>query len=112
MFTSTEIPTAVPECPLIQYIEIGTMGLIQCSFDEHFLAVTWYNVNERKPILLYKDGEKSGDGYYSGEFDIHLNGSLVIQMVAMEHESIYSVSKVISTSEPTDSYDISVYTTG
>lgn len=103
---------AVPECPLIQYIEIGTRGLVQCSFNEGFLAVTWYNVNQGKPILLYKDGVKSGDGYYTGEFDIHPNGSLVIHNVGVEHESVYRISKAISVSEPTVSYAISVYTTG
>lgn len=111
-FIPTEMLYAVPECPLKQYIGIGTMGLVQCSFNESFLAVTWYNVNERRPILLYKDGVKSGDGYHSGEFDIHPNGSLVINNVGVEHESVYSVSKAISASEPTVSYAISVYTTG
>ncbi|PIK53673.1 hypothetical protein BSL78_09439 [Apostichopus japonicus] len=108
---STEIPIAVPECSLIQYLDIGKSGLIQCSFNESFDVVTWYNVNERRPILLYHDGVKSGEGYTSGEFDIHANGSLVIETVAVEHEAVYTVTRAMSSAVSAVSYDISVYTT-
>ncbi|PIK52556.1 putative NLR family CARD domain-containing protein 4 [Apostichopus japonicus] len=63
-----------------------------------------------KPILLYKDGVKTGDGFDSGEFDIYPNGSLVIRTVATKYEAVYTVSKVISSLELPVSYDISVQT--
>lgn len=110
--TFTEIPTEVPECSLIQYLEIGKSGLIQCSFNGSFSVVAWYNVDEMRSILLYQDGVKSGDGYESGEFDIHANGSLVIQSVTVEHEAVYSVTRAISSAVSAVSYDIRVYTTG
>ncbi|PIK42853.1 putative NLR family CARD domain-containing protein 4 [Apostichopus japonicus] len=109
--TFTEIPTAVPECSLIQYLEIGKSGLIQCSFNGSFSLVAWYNLDKMRSILLYHDGVKSGDGYESGEFDIHANGSLVIQSVTVEHEAVYSVTRAISSAVSAVSYDISVYTT-
>ncbi|PIK47939.1 hypothetical protein BSL78_15209 [Apostichopus japonicus] len=118
MFTSAEfteftshIPFGLSECSLVQYLEIGTMGIVQCSFNENYLAVAWYNVNEMKPILLYKDGVKTGDGFDSGEFDIYPNGSLVIRTVAIKYEAVYTVSKVITSLELPVSYDIRVQTT-
>lgn len=65
-----------------------------------------------RPILLYLNGVKSGGGYDSGEFDIHPNGSLIIETVTVKHESVYTVTKLITSSDPILSYDISVYTTG
>ncbi|XP_071810674.1 uncharacterized protein [Apostichopus japonicus] len=109
--TYTEIPFEAPECSLIEYLEIGTMGLIECSFNENYLAVTWYHVKEKKPIFLYKDGVKSGDCYGSGKYDIYPNGSLLIRAVAAKDESVYTVSKAISSLELPESYDISVQTT-
>ncbi|PIK62864.1 hypothetical protein BSL78_00198 [Apostichopus japonicus] len=104
-------PFGLSECSLVQYLEIGRMGLVHCSFKENYLAVAWYNVNEMKPILLYKDGVKTGDGFDSGEFDIYPNGSLVIRNVTMNYESVYTVSKILSRLELPVSYDINVHTT-
>ncbi|PIK55939.1 hypothetical protein BSL78_07167, partial [Apostichopus japonicus] len=64
-----------------------------------------------KPILLYKDGVKTGDGFDSGEFDIYPNGSLVIRYVTTNYESVYTVSKVISRLDLPVSYDKHVQTT-
>lgn len=65
-----------------------------------------------RPILLYRDGIKSGGGYDSGEFDIRPNGSLIVETVTVKHESVYTVTKFITSSDPIVSYDVSVYTTG
>ncbi|XP_071852231.1 uncharacterized protein [Apostichopus japonicus] len=87
------------ECALTQYIEIGTVGLIPCSCNgSSFALISWYNVNEAKNILLLDHGEKSGDGYKSGEFDIYPNGSLLINNVTASHESVFQISTAISIS--------------
>ncbi|PIK41129.1 putative NLR family CARD domain-containing protein 4 [Apostichopus japonicus] len=99
------------ECTSIQYVEIGTRGLIQCSFNETLFAIAWYNVNDRKGILLLQNGKKSGDGYVSGEFDIYPNGSLLINNVTTNHESVFRVTKAITDSDASDSYVISLHTT-
>lgn len=104
--------SVAPECPLIQYIEVGRRGIIYCAFEDGFLAITWYHVGEGKPLLLYQDGSKSGEGFQSGEFDIYPNGSLIIMNVTVDHESVYRVTKASSGSEPIVFYSISVYTTG
>lgn len=100
------------ECAPIQYVEIGTRGLIQCSFNERLFAIAWYNVNHRKGILLLQNDKKSGDGYVSGEFDIYPNGSLLINNVTANHESVFRVTKAISDSDASDSYVIYLHTTG
>ncbi|XP_071852251.1 uncharacterized protein [Apostichopus japonicus] len=100
------------ECEQTQYVEIGTLGLIPCSCNGSSLAlIAWNNVNEGKSILLLNDGEKSGDGYESREFDIYPNGSLLINNVTASHESVFRVSTAVSTSGSIHSNDICVRTT-
>ncbi|PIK33929.1 hypothetical protein BSL78_29252, partial [Apostichopus japonicus] len=98
-------------CSPVQYLEIGTRGIIQCAFTESLLAITWYDVDKGDPILFYKDGVTSGQGYESGEFDIYPNGSLVIRNVGINHESDFRVTKIISGTIPTVSHLITLHTT-
>ncbi|PIK43681.1 hypothetical protein BSL78_19473 [Apostichopus japonicus] len=98
-------------CSPEQYLEIGTRGIIQCAFTESLLAITWYDVDKGDPILFYKDGVTSGQGYESGEFDIYPNGSLVIRNVSINHESDFRVTKIISGTIPTVSHLITLHTT-
>ncbi|PIK53627.1 hypothetical protein BSL78_09480 [Apostichopus japonicus] len=98
-------------CSPVQYLEIGTRGIIQCAFTESLLAITWYDVDKGDPILFYKDGVTSGQGYESGEFDIYPNGSLVIRNVSINHESDFRVTKIISGTIPTVSHLITLHTT-
>ncbi|PIK52554.1 hypothetical protein BSL78_10544 [Apostichopus japonicus] len=99
----------INECELLQYISIGSNGTIRCLFQEYF-AVSWYNPEAEKLILFSKNGDKGGDGYTSGDYDIYPNGSLFVRNVTLEHETLLRVTKVISLTESTVSYEIQVKT--
>lgn len=110
--TSTE--TAAPEfreCELLQYLTIGSNGTITCSFNE-YLAISWYNPEAEEAIIFYKDGDKTGEGYTRGGYDVFPNGSLFIRNVSLEHEMLYRVTKIISLTQLSVSYEIRVQTVG
>ncbi|PIK43972.1 hypothetical protein BSL78_19175 [Apostichopus japonicus] len=88
------------------------MGVISCSCNGSSMAlIAWVNVNKGKALLLLHNGERIGDGYESGEFDIYPNGSLLINNVTASHESVYRVSTAISISSFRISKNICVQTT-
>ncbi|PIK42379.1 hypothetical protein BSL78_20776 [Apostichopus japonicus] len=112
LFTSQSVLTELAptnECELLQYISIGSNGTIRCIFEEYF-AVSWYHPEEDKIILFSKNGDKGGDGYTSGNYDIFPNGSLFIRDVNLEHETLLRVTKVKTITEETVSYEIQVKT--
>lgn len=89
------------QCPSPQYLELGKMRSINCSFSEDVCAVLWYNTThftEFESIISYVESVKSGSGFLSGEYDIHANGSLVIKNVSLQHETIFTVA-VLDTCE-------------
>lgn len=99
-------------CTSPQYLELGETDVIQCFFADGFLAVLWYNSTAEEAILTYKNNEKSGRGYMSGEFDIFPNGSLIIQNVSLSHERYFRVTEIKSQAGETESYPIAVKTFG
>ncbi|KAJ8048857.1 hypothetical protein HOLleu_01332 [Holothuria leucospilota] len=81
---------------------MGRRGVVDCSFHEQFYGVVWYTANgyeEKESLLRLIDGEKEGDGYSSGDFDILLDGSLVIANVTLQHDQIFYVLKFASESD-------------
>lgn len=81
-------------CQTTQYIELGTRGILKCTFDQDSLGVFWYNTTDYmqdKPIIYFKDSVVSGEGYRSREFDIDTNGSLIINTVSFKHEQYFTV---------------------
>lgn len=59
-------------------------------FHEEFFSALWYNTSEyldNVPILNYQNTIKTGVGYESGEFDVYPNGSLIINLVSLQHDS-------------------------
>ncbi|XP_071853242.1 uncharacterized protein [Apostichopus japonicus] len=110
--TSSATTVEDKECERTQHVEIGTVGLIPCHCNGSSMAIiAWVNVNKRKTLLLLHNGEKIGDGYESGEYDIYPNGSLLINNVTVSHESVYRVSTAISISGFRISKNICVQTT-
>ncbi|KAJ8049797.1 hypothetical protein HOLleu_02701 [Holothuria leucospilota] len=82
------------KCISPQYLEIRTTSTIQCLFHQDFFAVLWYNSTDSLkdgPILEYQNMTKSGPGFTLGEFDIHQNGSLIINNVSLSHERTFMV---------------------
>ncbi|KAJ8021067.1 hypothetical protein HOLleu_40830 [Holothuria leucospilota] len=80
-------------CDSPQYLELEKTGIINCSFEDGFSFVLWYNsTNEEKeqPILNYINSVKSGVGFTSGEFDVKSDGSLVINNVGIQHERYFT----------------------
>ncbi|XP_071851915.1 uncharacterized protein [Apostichopus japonicus] len=109
LFTSQSEHAPTNECELLQYISIGSNGTIRCLFQE-YIAASWYSPEADQLILFYQNGHKSGNGYTSGNYDIYPNGSLFIRNVTLEHETLLRVTKVISLTEETVSYEIQVKT--
>lgn len=96
-------------------MEYRTRGLILCQFpQDEFDSIYWYdntNVSEAEPTLTYDGKEKNGDGYFSGEFDIHDNGTLIINNVSLLHEKNFKVVWFLL-SELFNTYHIEVEVTG
>lgn len=99
-------------CATPQYLNLGIIGTIQCSFRENFYGVYWYSSTDSAntyPLLTFQESEKGGDGYLSGEFDVFPNGSLVIKNVSLADDHIFRV--ILLDSKDVDSviHDIRVY---
>ncbi|XP_071851517.1 uncharacterized protein [Apostichopus japonicus] len=107
MFTKSELIANDEECDHLQYLTNGRNGTIQCSFSEYY-AVSWFNIEKDTTILFYEKGVIPEDGYASDDYDLYPNGSLFIRNVTLEHETLFLVTKVISLTEPTVSYEIRV----
>lgn len=104
-----------PACEPTQYLELHKIGMLNCSFSAGFHGVFWYNatdlVNDR-PILNFKENEKSGVGYLSGEYDIYPNGSLIINQVNLRHEQHFTVVLFKIQSEIPTNHIVRVITIG
>lgn len=112
-FTATA--TQTQNCGSVQYVEKGKMGIIECSFEEGFFGVYWYNSTDfidSYPIIYVSDSVKYGTGYTSGEYDIYPNGSLFIGNVTLKHENPYTVTYVQSLGEKTVIQEINVFVLG
>lgn len=59
-------------------------------------------------MLNYQDSEKSGKGFTSGEFDIHPNGSLIINNVTLQHGNSFGVTLFFSRTKIPDTWVIEV----
>ncbi|KAJ8027639.1 hypothetical protein HOLleu_32840 [Holothuria leucospilota] len=108
---STDVETS-GVCTTPQYLNLGIIGTIQCSFRENFYGVYWYSSTDSTnnyPLLTFQESEKGGDGYLSGEFDVFPNGSLVIKNVSLADDHIFRV--ILLDSKDVDSviHDILVY---
>lgn len=103
------------ECDPLQYLGIGQMGIIKCSFDAKFYSVFWYNSNDTvndEPILNFKEKVKSGRGYLSGEYDVADDGSLIINETTLQHERTFTALLFRTRSEPPEINTVSVIITG
>lgn len=91
-------------CNPVQYVERGNRGTIYCSFGEDSHNIFWYDTLDvsKNPIFYLEDNVKSGEGFTSGEFDIHANGSLIINNVSLGHEHNFTVLQL----QRADSYPI------
>lgn len=81
-------------CASPQYLELGKTGTIDCTFQERFFAVVWYNSTISTmddPLLHYQSSLKLGPGYQSGEFDVFPNGSLIINNVSLQNDHTFRV---------------------
>lgn len=101
-------------CDTPQYLNVGRMGIINCSFTEHFYGVYWYNSLDSAttyPLLSFQESEKSGDGYISGQFDVLPNGSLVIKNVSFENDHMFRVILLKTKEDDSTIHDVRLYVT-
>ncbi|KAJ8031883.1 hypothetical protein HOLleu_25234 [Holothuria leucospilota] len=99
-------------CESPQFLELGKLGIIGCSFHEGYFGIFWYNTTnyrEDLPILTYKESAKSGVGFLSGEYDVFENGSLVIKEVSLRHETSFTIAYLASREEYTETSIIDVF---
>ncbi|KAJ8023865.1 hypothetical protein HOLleu_36429 [Holothuria leucospilota] len=104
----------VEGCDSPQYLEIGSKGVLNCFFNGHQLTVIWCNTTGQyslTPIMKIIGGGKRGKGYISGEYDMYLNGSLIINEVSIEHEQTYTAIKSDSPTGTPSFYKVIVVTT-
>ncbi|KAJ8019373.1 NLR family CARD domain-containing protein 4 [Holothuria leucospilota] len=88
-------------------------GTIQCTFQDDDFGIYWYNSTDtvkEKPVLNFKGSVKSGIGFASGEYDVHPNGSLIINNVTVRHDNNFTVVKLNLPEEIPPQYTIHVYT--
>lgn len=82
-------------CESPQYLELYSTAIVHCTFQKGFFGVFWYNSSNYRsdyPLITYQESEKEGVGFFSGEFDVHLNGSLIINYVTLQHEHSFAVA--------------------
>ncbi|KAJ8049577.1 Protein NLRC5 [Holothuria leucospilota] len=100
------------ECGTPQYIEIGSVGLIQCSFPDDVYSVLWYKPTKFSlgdAFLTLVNSVKSGERFLSGEFDIYPNGSLIIHNVSIKHEGRYTVLMLKHPESNSQTYNVAVF---
>lgn len=81
-------------CSSPQYIQHGTSGTIQCSFQEPYYGIFWYNspnISDDHPFLYIVNFVKGGVGFSSGQYDIYRNGSMTINNVDLTHDYTFRV---------------------
>ncbi|KAJ8051016.1 Histidine--tRNA ligase, cytoplasmic [Holothuria leucospilota] len=83
----------------MNYVELGESGTINCSFEEPYFGIYWYDSSYDIPVIFYEESVKKGTGYTNGEYDIYPNGSLKINAVTLEHETQLTVEYLSSTSD-------------
>lgn len=74
-------------------LKLGQEGIIKCVCHDS-ISLFWYFGNDTTAVdpFIYKEGSvKYGPGYSSGEYDINVNGSLVITNVLSTHQGTYTV---------------------
>lgn len=79
-------------CPENQTAQLGGQGYITCNFPDGFRSIYWFdNTSDRSPVISFivDSGAKSGQGFQTGDYDIHPNGSLIISNVTKWHEREY-----------------------
>ncbi|PIK48485.1 hypothetical protein BSL78_14634, partial [Apostichopus japonicus] len=70
-----------------RFLELGKNGIINCSFSDNFYGVYWYDSDDTVqaiPIISITEGVKTADN--SGEYEIEVDGSLVVTNVSIDHE--------------------------
>lgn len=89
-------------CDSPQYLENGKTGEIVCQLEEDVFGIFWFigtDIRNEEPIVTYKDSEKSGHGFLSGDYDVNWNGNLIIKEVSVLHDRNFTV---MTTKTPLD----------
>ncbi|PIK38582.1 hypothetical protein BSL78_24577 [Apostichopus japonicus] len=91
-------------------LELYQPGIIQCSLEEGFFGVQWFNSTEEgtSAFITYVRDVKDGPGFRSGDYDVWLNGSLFVRNVTVEHEGVFIVTHAPSASGEVKQYNIQV----
>lgn len=91
------------------------MGTISCVFVDGFTLIAWYDSLDYKqtdPVIELRGTTKSGVGLRSNEYDVDLNGSLIINDVTINHETTFTVRVFRSNQEFPSTFHTDVIATG
>lgn len=102
-------------CISPQYLEIGKSGNISCSFNDGFYSIHWYynlDVTEGPPTLSYERQQVAGEGYESGKFNINMDGSLIINNVSVQHETLFTAYEFETEQTLPKKHDVEIITIG
>ncbi|PIK62479.1 hypothetical protein BSL78_00576 [Apostichopus japonicus] len=76
------------------YLEVGKQGVVPCHIVD-FNIFGWINghgdVTKTPPFIYMEGSQIHGQGYKSGDYDMHPNGSLIINEVNLTNEVNYTV---------------------
>ncbi|XP_071851550.1 uncharacterized protein [Apostichopus japonicus] len=100
-------------CISPQYLEIGKSGNISCSFNDGFYSIHWYynlDVTEGPPTLSYERQQVAGEGYESGKFNINMDGSLIINNVSVQHETLFTAYEFETEQTLPKKHDVEIIT--
>lgn len=100
-------------CQSPQSLVVETRGVVSCQFTDGFTSIHWYNSSDYisdLPVVSYENTKKSGEGFETREFDIQEDGSLVINRVAIKHETTFSVLQFKAGEQVPNIYQINIHT--
>lgn len=101
-------------CASPQYLTLGQKGTVECAFQVGSFGTYWYETEDtnQKPFFYLQGNVKSGEGFESGDFDVHDNGSLIIKSVSLDHDHIFTVVNLRNKESNPTEINIEVVVTG
>lgn len=96
MFAYPSVVANPDECEPTQYIEVGSNYTLCCSFGDDFYSVLWYDSVDyitTTPIVMLQEENIIYDDGSIRDYDITINGSLIIHDVSIIHERTFLAIK-------------------
>lgn len=96
-------------------MERGEKGVLECDFPKAFYGVFWYNSSDyldTEPVAYLKYGENGRERYELNGYSIHLNGSVAINNVSLQHDRNFTAVILYSIKDDHSSCNVQVIVIG